>query len=115
MGAKTLFQRIMDGEIPGDILYEDEQCVALRDINPQAPVHILIVPRKPIPSVNEIEEEDIPLMGHLIWVAKKLAREHGVADKGYRLVVNTGPEAGQSIYHLHIHLLGGRPMGWPPG
>ncbi|SHK60870.1 histidine triad nucleotide-binding protein [Rhodothermus profundi] len=115
MAEKTLFQRIMDGELPGDIVYEDEQCIVLRDINPQAPVHLLIIPRKPIPSLNEITEEDATLVGHLFVVARQMAEREGIARTGYRTVFNTGPDAQQSVYHLHLHLLGGRKFTWPPG
>jgi len=115
MAEKTLFQRIMDGELPGDIVYEDEQCVVLRDINPQAPVHLLIIPRKPIPSLNEVTEEDAPLIGHLFVVARQMAEREGITRTGYRTVFNTGPDAQQSVYHLHLHLLGGRKFTWPPG
>ena len=115
MANKTLFQRIIDRELPGEIVYEDEWSAAIRDINPQAPVHLLIVPKKPIPSLNETTEEDRELLGHLLWVAKQLAEQLGIAQRGYRIVINNGPEAGQSVYHLHVHLLGGRPMSWPPG
>lgn len=114
MAEKTLFQKIMDRELPGDIIYEDERCVALRDINPQAPTHILIIPRKPIPSLDDLTEEDAPLIGHLFLVAKKIAEQEGL-DRGYRTVFNNGPDANQTVDHLHLHLLGGRRMGWPPG
>lgn len=115
MADRTLFQKIADGEVEADIVYEDEQCIAFHDINPQAPIHILVVPRKPVPSVNHLTPEDEPLTGHLFTVAKKLAGELGVADGGYRLVMNCGDDAGQSVDHIHLHLLGGRSMQWPPG
>ena len=114
MSEKTLFQRIADGEIPGDFVHEDESCFAIRDINPQAPTHILIIPRKPIPSNNDVEAEDAALVGHLLVVAKSIAESEGL-DGGYRLVFNCGPDAGQEVAHLHLHLLGGRRMAWPPG
>jgi histidine triad (HIT) family protein len=106
-----IFCRIISGEIPSDILYQDEQVVAFRDINPKAPVHLLLVPRKHIESVAELSEDEASIMGHLVTVANRLAREAGISEKGYRLVVNSGPEGGQEVPHLHLHLLGGRQMG----
>lgn len=114
MTEKTLFERIADGEIPADIVYEDEHCMAFRDINPQAPVHILVVPRKPIPSLDHIEEEDEGLVGHLFVVARKIAAEEGLSN-GYRAVINCGKDAFQTVPHIHLHILGGRKLGWPPG
>ena len=114
MSEKTLFQRIIDGEVDADIVYEDEQCVAFRDIDPQAPTHILIVPRKPIPTLDDLTGEDADLVGHLFIVARDIAYEEGLRD-GYRTVINCGDDGGQSIYHLHLHLLGGRRLEWPPG
>jgi histidine triad (HIT) family protein len=111
--AKTLFQKIADREIPGDLVYEDDRCVAFRDIQPAAPVHVLVVPRKPIPRADAVEEADEALVGHLFTVARRVAAEEGLSD--YRLVVNNGAGAGQSVFHLHLHLLGGRPLSWPPG
>jgi histidine triad (HIT) family protein len=111
---KTLFQKIMDREEPGDILYEDDQCVALRDINPQAPTHVLIVPRKPIPTLDALTEDDEALVGHLFLIAQKVAAEEGLSD-GYRTVFNNGPDARQTVDHIHLHLIGGREMSWPPG
>lgn len=111
---KTLFQKIIDREEPGDILYEDDQCVALRDINPQAPTHVLIVPRKPIPTLDALAEEDEPLVGHLFLVAQKVAADEGLRD-GYRTVFNNGADARQTVEHIHLHLIGGRKMSWPPG
>ncbi|MEM1094721.1 MAG: histidine triad nucleotide-binding protein [Bacteroidota bacterium] len=110
----TLFEKIAAREIPADIVHEDEQCLAFRDINPVAPTHILIVPRKPIPTLNDLTPEDEPLMGHLFLVAKRLAAQEGLA-KGYRTVINCGDEGGQSVYHIHLHLIGGRAVTWPPG
>lgn len=110
----TLFQKIADGDVPADIVYEDEQCIAIRDINPQAPTHILIVPRKPIPSLDDLTDSDEALVGHLFLVARKLAADEQL-DDGYRTVFNCGPAAGQSVDHIHLHLLGGRNMMWPPG
>ena len=112
--AKTIFQKIIDGEIPADIVHEDDQCVAFRDASPQAPTHILIVPRKPIPSLDDVTDTDAPLVGHLFTVARDVADEEGL-DNGYRTVFNCGPDGGQSVDHLHLHLLGGRPLDWPPG
>lgn len=114
MTEKTLFQRIMDRELPGDIVYEDERCAVLRDIDPQAPTHLLVVPRKPIPSLDDLTDEDAPLVGHLFLVAKQVAAEEGL-DSGYRTVFNNGPDAQQSVGHIHLHVLGGRGMTWPPG
>ncbi|MEP0545723.1 MAG: histidine triad nucleotide-binding protein [Rhodothermales bacterium] len=111
--SKTLFQKIADGEIPADIVYEDDRVIAFRDINPQAPTHLLIVPRKPIPRADAIEEEDEALVGHLFTVARTVAGDEGLSD--YRLVMNNGEGAGQSVFHIHLHLLGGRGLQWPPG
>lgn len=111
---KTLFEKIADREIPADLVYEDESCIAFRDINPQAPTHILIVPRKPIPSLDALTDGDAALVGHLFVVAKQLAAKEGLAN-GYRTVFNCGPDAGQSVDHIHLHLLGGRKLSWPPG
>ncbi|HYE58636.1 MAG TPA: histidine triad nucleotide-binding protein [Rhodothermales bacterium] len=114
MPEKTLFQKIADREIPAHIVYEDDHCVAFRDIQPQAPVHVLIVPRTPIPSLDALKEDDASLVGHLFVVARKIAAREGLTD-GYRTVFNCGPDAGQSVDHLHLHLLGGRRLSWPPG
>jgi len=108
---ECIFCRIISGEIQSDILYQDEQVVAFRDIDPKAPVHLLVVPRKHIESVAELTEDDAPIAGHLVSVANRLAREAGISEKGYRLVVNCGPDGGQLVPHLHLHLLGGRQMG----
>lgn len=112
--SKTIIQRIIDREIPAKILYEDDRCLAFADINPQAPVHLLVIPRKPIPSLADAGPEDESLLGHLLLVAGRLAREQGLAN-GYRTVINTGPDGGQTVDHLHIHVLGRRALGWPPG
>jgi histidine triad (HIT) family protein len=111
---KTLFQKIADREIPADLLFEDDRCVAFRDINPIAPVHVLVVPRKPIAGIQDLGDTDADLAGHLLVVARRLAEEAGLKG-GYRLVLNVGDDAGQTVPHLHLHLLGGRPMAWPPG
>jgi histidine triad (HIT) family protein len=107
----TIFQQIMQGEIKADIVYEDKDVVAFKDINPKAPVHILIVPRKVIPTANDIVEEDEAVVGHMMKVAADIAKEHGIADNGYRLIMNCNDHGGQEVYHLHLHLLGGAPMG----
>jgi histidine triad (HIT) family protein len=111
----TIFQNILDGAIPADKVHEDDRAVAFRDVRPMAPVHILVVPRKPIPGISHASDDDEALLGHLLLVAAKVAREAGLGARGYRLVVNDGPDAGQSVAHLHVHVLGGRPLGWPPG
>ncbi|HHV43684.1 MAG TPA: histidine triad nucleotide-binding protein [Firmicutes bacterium] len=113
--SDCLFCKIAAGQISSDIVYSDEQVVAFKDINPQAPVHLLIIPRKHIPNVNSIEEDDRTLIGHIHHIAAKLAKEQGFADDGYRIVVNCGEQGGQTVMHLHFHLLGGRSLGWPPG
>ncbi len=114
-GEKTVFKRIIDGELPADFVYKDEHCVAFRDINPQAPVHVLVVPKREIASLDQIAgEEDQRLLGHLLDVVRRLAAELGLKN-GYRVVINCGAEGGQTVDHLHIHLLGGRFMEWPPG
>jgi len=110
-----LFCRIVDGEIPAEIVRSDPDLLAFRDINPQAPTHILIVPRKHIPSVSRLEDGDAAIMGKLFLAAKELARAEGIDDGGYRMVVNAGRDAGQTVFHIHLHLLGGRGMAWPPG
>ena len=109
----TIFQKIIDKEIPADIVYEDEEALAFRDIQPQAPTHVLVIPRKPIANVAAMDAGDKELLGHLLWVAGEVARQEGLED--YRLVTNNGEGAGQSVFHLHVHLLGGRELGWPPG
>ena len=111
MEKDCIFCRIVAGEVPGDILYQDDHLVAIRDINPQAPTHILILPKTHIPSLADLTTEHMPLMGSMIRVANELAKAEGVADRGYRLIINSGLEAGQEVPHLHMHLLGGRPMG----
>lgn len=115
MAQKTLFQKIADKEIPAAIVYEDEHCVAFRDIQPQAPVHILVVPRKPLLNLAASTPEDAELLGHLLGVVRQVAENEGLAAGGYRVVMNNGRDGGQSVDHLHIHVLGGRPLAWPPG
>lgn len=112
--SKTIFGKIIDREIPANIVHEDDKCIAFRDINSQAPTHILIVPRKPIERISMMSEADAPLVGHLIFVASQLAKKEGLSS-GYRLVFNDGEDAGQTVFHIHLHLLGGRQMVWPPG
>ena len=114
MTEKTIFKRIIDGEIPADIVYEDEQCLAFRDISPQAPVHILVIPRKEIPSIDHLSDEDEQLVGHIYLVIKQIAAGEGL-ENGYRVIVNCGKEGGQTVDHLHFLLLGGRGLSWPPG
>ncbi|MEX0585084.1 MAG: histidine triad nucleotide-binding protein [Pirellulales bacterium] len=111
---KSVFQRIIDREIPAEFLYEDDQVIAIRDVNPQAPIHVLVIPKKPIPSVDALAAEDGPLVAKIWQVIRDLAKSQGLAG-GYRVVVNCGPDGGQTVDHLHFHLLGGRPMSWPPG
>lgn len=110
-----VFCGIIDGKVKGNIVYRDDSVVAFKDINPKAPVHILIVPRRHIESVLDLGKEDRELIGEVFIVASKLARDNGVAKDGFRVVVNSGPNAGQSVFHIHFHLLGGRRLGWPPG
>jgi len=112
--ADTLFTRIINREIPAEIVYEDEQCVAIRDINPQAPVHLLVIPRKPIAKLCDARADDQALLGHLLLVANRVASEQGHGQT-FRVVINTGADAGQSVFHLHVHVLAGRHFGWPPG
>ncbi|MCO6440793.1 MAG: histidine triad nucleotide-binding protein [Nitrococcus mobilis] len=107
----NIFAQIINGEVPADIVYQDDQVTAFRDINPKAPVHILIVPNKVIPTVDDIDDADERLVGHMILVARDLARREGIAADGYRLLVNCNRHGGQEVYHLHLHLMGGRPMG----
>lgn len=112
---KTLFQKIADKEIPAELVYEDEVCVAFRDISPAGPVHVLLVPRKPIPSIAAAEAEDAPILAHLMLKVGEIARAEGVDKSGFRTVMNTGEDGGQTVPHLHIHIIGGRSMQWPPG
>jgi histidine triad (HIT) family protein len=113
--SKTIFEKISAREIPADIVYEDELVVAFRDINPKAPTHVLIVPRKPIPRIAEASAEDHRVLGHLLLKAAEIAAKLGLKESGYRLVINSGRDGGESVPHLHCHILGGRPMTWPPG
>jgi histidine triad (HIT) family protein len=111
----TIFGKIARGEIPAELVYEDDDLVAFRDVSPQAPVHILIIPRKSIPTLNDAGPEDAELIGKLFLAAARVAREAGIAERGYRTVVNCNAAAGQTVFHLHLHVLGGRPLQWPPG
>jgi histidine triad (HIT) family protein len=113
-GSETLFAKIIRREIPADIVYEDELALAFRDIHPQAPVHILVIPKQPIPKLANAQLEDQALLGHLLLTVKTIAAQEGL-DNGYRVVINTGDDGGQTVYHLHLHILGGRGMKWPPG
>ena len=113
--SKTLFEKIIAREIPAEIVYEDDRVLAFRDIKPQAPVHVLLVPRKPIPRIAESSPEDQSVLGHLLLKAAEIAAKLGLKESGYRLVINSGPDGGESVPHLHCHILGGRRMGWPPG
>lgn len=114
-GLPTLFERIMAGEIPCKKVFEDAHTFAFFDVNPQAPVHVLIIPKKPLASVAQAKESDVTLLGHVLLTAQKVGQLLGVEQSGYRLVFNTGPDAGQTVYHMHCHLLAGRPLAWPPG
>ena len=115
MIEKSLFEKICDKEIPADIVHEDERCVAFRDISPQAPLHILVVPRKRITRIALAGSENEALLGHLLLTAAEVARKEGVSESGYRIVINNGPDGGEAVPHLHVHLLGGRALEWPPG
>jgi len=115
MSEKTLFEKIADREIPAEILYEDEICLCLRDINPQAPVHLLIVPKKPIVRIAEANPEDQSTLGHLLLTAQTVAKQQGFAESGFRTVINNGHDGGEEVPHLHLHILAGRKLTWPPG
>jgi len=112
--SKTLFERIISREIPAKIEHEDELCIVIRDIQPQAPVHVLIIPKKPVARVSEAADADGALLGHLLLVARQMARQLNLPN-GFRIVINNGPDACESVPHLHVHLMAGRPMTWPPG
>lgn len=115
MAAKTLFEKIRDKEIPATLVHEDELCLAFRDISPQSPVHILVVPKEAVPRIGAANPEHAGLLGHLLLTAAAIARSEEIAESGYRLVINNGPDGGESVPHLHVHLLGGRQLDWPPG
>ena len=112
---ECLFCKMVAGEIQPDVLYQDDDVLAFRDINPQAPFHALIVPKRHIATLNDLGEEDAELMGRLLLAAKRVAADAGIAEAGYRTLINCNAEGGQVVFHIHLHLLGGRPMGWPPG
>ena len=115
MSDECLFCKIVKGEIPADVVYESDAAIAFRDINPQAPTHVLVIPRKHIATINDIEEEDHALVGSLYEAARAIAKREGFSDEGYRAVMNCNAAAGQTVFHIHLHLLGGRSLGWPPG
>lgn len=112
--SETIFTKIINKEIPADILYEDDMALAFKDINPQAPVHFLVIPKKPIATVNDIQNEDREVVGHLSLIAAKVANDLGVAEQGFRTVMNCNEFGGQTVYHIHLHVLAGKPLGWPP-
>ncbi|AWL11100.1 Histidine triad nucleotide-binding protein 2, mitochondrial [Saliniradius amylolyticus] len=112
--SETIFSKIIEREIPAEIIYEDDQSLAFMDINPQAPTHFLVIPKKPIATVNDIDDDDKALVGHLHWVAAQIAKEKGFAEEGYRCVMNCNEYGGQTVYHIHLHVLAGKPLGWPP-
>ncbi len=112
--SKTLFEKIIDKEIPAEIIFEDEIAIVIKDINPQAPTHLLIIPKKVIPKLSDSSDDDKNVLGHLMLIARDISTELGL-DETFRLVLNNGAKAGQSVFHLHIHLLSGRPLNWPPG
>ncbi|MHC4398621.1 MAG: histidine triad nucleotide-binding protein [Planctomycetota bacterium] len=114
MAEPTIFKRIIDREIPADVVYEDDLCLAFRDVNPQAPTHVLVIPKKEIPSVDDVSEADESLIGHLFVAIRKIAEQLGL-NSGYRVVANCGSDAGQEVLHLHFHVLAGRKLQWPPG
>lgn len=113
--VNCLFCKIIAGEIPGELVHEDKLCIVLRDINPQAPTHVLVIPREHVESLDEVSQRDEAMLGHLLRVAARVANDEGISEGGYRTVINTGAGAGQSVFHLHVHVIGGRPMNWPPG
>jgi histidine triad (HIT) family protein len=112
--SETIFSKIIRREIPADIVYEDDLAIAFKDVHPQAPVHILVIPKQPIPKLADAESSDHALMGHLLLTVKRVAEQAGLTN-GYRVVINNGDDGGQTVNHLHLHILGGRPMQWPPG
>jgi histidine triad (HIT) family protein len=115
MSSKTIFQRIIDREIPADIVFEDDLCLAFRDVRPQAPVHVLVIPKQALTSLAAASDGDSVLLGHLLTALRQVASQLGLDSSGYRVVINCGPDGGQTVDHLHLHLLGGRRLGWPPG
>ncbi|MDA0674358.1 MAG: histidine triad nucleotide-binding protein [Cyanobacteria bacterium] len=115
MSEDTIFSKIIRREIPADIVHEDDVCLAFRDVSPQAPTHVLVIPKKPIPKLADAGPEDKEILGHMLLTVKDLAEGLGIAEDGYRVVINTGQNGGQTVFHLHMHLLGGRSLQWPPG
>ena len=113
--SDCIFCRIVEGTVPSTQLYEDDACVAFEDLNPQAPVHALIIPKRHIPSLSDVQEDDLPLLGQLMIACSHIAKQKGLVTNGYRVVTNIGREAGQTVFHLHFHVLGGRGFQWPPG
>jgi len=112
---KTLFEKIAAKEIPAEIIYEDDHCFAIKDIRPQAPSHFLVIPRKVIPKLSQASQQDKELLGHLLLSCTEIAKKLGLDEEGFRVVINNGEMAGQTVFHLHLHVLGGRPLSWPPG
>jgi histidine triad (HIT) family protein len=112
--ADTIFTKIINREIQADVIYEDDLALAFSDINPQAPIHFLVIPKKPIATINDIQVDDKELVGHLYWVASQVAQEKGFAEQGFRTVMNCNEYGGQTVYHIHLHVLAGKPLGWPP-
>lgn len=115
MAAETIFNKIIRREVPADIVYEDDEILAFRDINPQAPIHILVIPKESLVGIQDAQKRHESTLGRLLLAAQHIAEDQGIAASGYRLVINAGPDGGQEVPHLHIHLLGGRPLHWPPG
>ncbi len=115
MSEKTLFEKIYDGEIPASIVYQDDMCCCFRDIDPKAPTHLLLVPRKPIARIEKATADDAVILGHLMLKVGEIARQEGLSEGGFRVVINNGPDAGEAVPHLHLHILGGRSLQWPPG
>ena len=113
--AECLFCRIRDGQLPSQKVHEDDRCFAIRDLNPQAPTHVLVIPKRHVGTLNDLGEDDAALVGHLLVVAKQIAAKEGHADKGWRTLFNVNQQAGQTVFHIHLHVLGGRAFGWPPG
>jgi histidine triad (HIT) family protein len=113
--SNCLFCKVVSGDIPGDFVHRDDKCVVIRDINPQAPTHVLVIPREHMESLDDASAGDEQLLGHLLRVAARIANQEGLGDSGYRTVINTGAGAGQSVFHIHVHVLGGRGLAWPPG
>ncbi|KNC47802.1 ZB14 zinc-binding protein [Thecamonas trahens ATCC 50062] len=115
MSKPTIFDKIISGDIPANVLFEDDQCMAFSDVNPQAPTHFLVIPKRRISQLSKAEEDDKALLGHLMYTAQAVAREQGIADDGFRVVINDGPNGCQSVYHIHLHVIGGKQLSWPPG